>query len=135
MDLDNLFRKYVNMSYDELKEVASSNLVEILPRLSEIVGQDNAIKTLIIIISSCTTADGVLTVKEKEFLQDLLAIEPDRAKDLVKEAHDYKFTDDVIDSMSNELRDRVLTLCLCFFAVDEKISKEEISLMIKLVKR
>ncbi len=129
MSLDSMLQNFVNKDYDEIKEFAEIALSRLMPPLSEALGEDDAAAALCIFIASSTAADGTLTVKEKQLMKEVMGIEPDKAKEFVLKAHDYDTADKFYDACPSEVQSDLMMLCLCFFAVDERISKEEISLL------
>lgn len=133
MSLDDLLQKIVNMEYDEIKNLAQAAVVKVVPLLEKIVGKDNAFGALVVIITSCVGADGNLTPNEKRLMHDVMGVDPNNARNVVQNSCDYDFSNEFFDSCPDEIKQHLLLLCIAFFAVDERISKEEIEFLKRLL--
>ncbi len=133
MNLDELLQRIVNMEYDEIKNIAQTAVVKVVPLLEKMVGKDNAFTALIVIITSCVGADGNLTPNEKRLMQDVMGVEPENARNVVQNTFDYDFANSFFDNCPDEVKQHLLLLCIAFFAVDERISKEEIDFLKRLL--
>lgn len=124
-----MLQNFVNKDYDEIKEFAEIALSKLMPPLCKSLGDDDAVATLCIFISSCVAVDGTLTVKEKQLMEEIMGIKPEQAKEFVLKAYDYDTADKFYDACPSEVQGDLIMLCLSFFAVDERISKEEVGLL------
>lgn len=133
MTMDELLQDFVNKDYDEIKVIAQIAVSKVVPLLKNIYSEDNVYTALIILITSCVAADGNLSANEQRLMRDIMGVEPEEASNLVKNAYDYDFSDKFFDSCSEEVRKHLTLLVLSFLAVDERISKNEIDLLKRLL--
>lgn len=135
-----ILQDYVNLSYDQLYAIAKDEFRKFAYQLNEGFDGDNdhASKALLIFVAAILGADGRLTNLEHRFLNDLLeeefsyedtcsmvsALGDSQARDLVNE---------LIDAMSRDAKTSALTVALCFCAVDETISRDEVAYFAKLM--
>lgn len=126
MTLDELLTKIVNKSYNDLLAYANKALSCIQPELARIVGDETALKAVLLVITTCCAADGVLTPLEKQFLTDLIGIDPSDARRFVADNNDPNFVRNLISVMNYDMKKHCVMLCASCFAVDETISKDEI---------
>lgn len=129
MSLDNMLQNFVNKDYPEIKEFAEIALSKVLPPLCESLGDDDAVAALCIFISSCVAVDGTLTVNEKKLMEEVMGIKPEDAKGFVLKTYDYDTADKFYDACPAEIQGDLIMLCLSFFAVDERISSDEVNLL------
>lgn len=129
MTLDEMLKQVVNKDYEELVAIAKTAIAHLIPPLTKMVSEDYAYKCILVFVASCVAADGALTGLEKKFLNEVLGIAADDSMQFVKAGTDYAFSDAFYDSLDRELRGHLTMLCIACFAVDEKISKDEIALL------
>lgn len=133
LSFEDILQNYVNKSYDELKAMARYEANIVLPALRRSFGKEYAYAALLSVISSCIAADGRFSAKEQQFLYELLNLTPDRARAYVEKTANAGFADEFFDSCSKDEKTHLLKLCICFCAVDERISSDEINLLRRLV--
>lgn len=127
MTLDEFLKKIVNKDYNELLAYANTALSRIQPELARIVGDETALKAVLLVITTCCASDGVLTSLEKQFLTDLIGIDPSDARRFVADNNDPNFVQNLISAMNDDMKKHFIMLCSSCFAVDETISKDEIN--------
>ena len=87
-------------------------------------------------VFSKLTQRGKLTELECKFVSDLFeGVSYEEIKQLVEAHHSaemVQFVDEFVDGFPVEIKSKLLTLCCCFLAVDETISRDEIAFVYKL---
>lgn len=129
MTLDEMLKQVVNKDYEELVAIAQTAITHLIPPLTKMVGEEYAYKSIMVFVASCVAADGALTGLEKKFLADVMGIGASDSMEFVKVGTDYAYSDAFYDSLDRTLRWHLTMLCISCFAVDEKISKDEIALL------
>ena len=109
---DQLMQNYVNASYDTLLGVANNNLDDLMPYFSKYSDDGNGASLLLPFICTALAVDGKFTQLEYRFVKEVTGI----------------------DISYDEIKTSLLSFCLAFLAVDEKISKEENGFISKLLK-
>ena len=136
--LNQLIQKYVDMPYEKLLDLAKFSLAQFLSTVVLKAGSGGASKVCAIMTAACLGADGVLSPLEHKFFNDLLdsddsyeenlefvrALGSDEARELV---------DNLVDSMSAEDKAAAVSFCLCFLAVDETITRDEVAFINRLI--
>ena len=135
---DKLLQDFVNAPYDVLLAVANDSLEKIMPVFNEIAEDGNGAKVVLPFICTALAVDNKFSELEYKFLKDLLGIDKsyDYFKNVVQNYHSaewIKAVDGLIDSCPDDLRNSLLSFCLAFVSVDEKISKEENAFIAKLM--
>lgn len=135
-NLNEFLQDYVNKSYDELLFHARYSLSELVEPLTSIFGTtEDAAQVSLIIISACVGIDGKITGLENKFIGDLTG-NPGDYSDMVANLSGEKareLTDGLVDSLSGDLKSYLTIFCLCFLAVDETISREEVAFIQRLI--
>ncbi len=132
---DQLLQKYVNMPYDELLALAKHSLSLFVDALG---GTTSASKICAVITAACLGADAKLTSLESKFLNDLLDCDDSYAENLnfvqsLGNNEARKLVDDLVDSLSADEKAAAVSFCLCFLAVDETISRDEVAFVDRLI--
>ena len=135
--LNELLQDYVNKSYDELLTLARNSVEEIVCRLSKDGDTEIPAKVCYFLTMACIGADGKLSDLEQRFYRDLLGVNT-TYQDLSHNALDGNdelraLADQMFDASSLELKAPILSFCLCFLAVDETISRDEIAFINRLL--
>ena len=136
MGLNEILQDYVNLSYEELLGVASHAAKTVIPFFNNAVEDGNGAIFTISFIGTCLAADGQLSALEKKFVCDLLGVDAQTVEGLVASINSeiVRIVDEVFDSIpTDEVKSALLSFCLCFLAVDERISREEVALIQKLI--
>ena len=102
---------YVNAPYDVLLAVANDSLAKVMPVFNEIAEDGNGASIVLPFICTALAVDGKFSELEYKFIKDLLEID---------QSYDY-------------FKSALLSFCLAFVSVDEKISKEENAFIAKLM--
>lgn len=131
--LDSLLQDFVNKSYEEIRGAAAYGIDSIIPELKKIFGEELAFTALLSMISSCIAVDGTFSAKEQQLVHEVLGLTPDKAKTLIENSADIDFADKFIDACDLETKMHLVTICLCFFAVDERISSNEVKLLARFI--
>ena len=136
--LDQLLQRYVNMSYDELLGLAKYSLSQFIDTIVDGMGSENASKALALITAACLGADGKLTSLEHQFINDLLDSDDSYAENLsfvqsLGTDDARKLVDNLVDSLSADEKAAAVSFCLCFLAVDETITRDEVAFIDRLI--
>ena len=135
---EKILQDYVNAPYDVLLAVANDALAKIMPVFNEIAEDGNGAGIVLPFICTALAVDGKFTELEYKFIKDLLEIDQsyDYFKTVVQNYYSDEWinaVDGLIDSCPDELKNSLLSFCLAFVSVDEKISKEENAFIAKLM--
>lgn len=133
--LNELLQEMVNKDYNELVALAQRAMVEVMPSCKAVDKDHNGILMLTTLILTAVAADGVLTGLERKMLGEVTGLD-DKAVDTMISMYDSRMVDladHFVDNMGSDVKSHALMLILAFVAVDEKISKEEIRLVHKLL--
>ena len=127
---DKLLQDFVNKSYEELTDFASSLVSPICQGLECVSGDQDAIDFFITVIFSTMAVDGRFTELEYRFLNDVFNL--NRSYDSLKEQVASYYDDEwisianqIVDVVDDDTKTRLITFCLCLASIDEKISREE----------
>ena len=136
--LNELLQKYVNMSYEELLDMAKFSLSQFIGTIMEDGGQDGTAKVLAIMTSACFGADYKFTALENKFLNDLTDSNDSYAENLemvraLGNDEARQFVDDLLDSLTSEEKAAAASFCLCLLAVDETVTRDEIAFFDRLL--
>ena len=135
-----ILQGYVNLSYDQLLAIAKPECRKFAQALlTGFEGDgDTASKALLMFFAVLLGADGRLTRLEHQFLNDML--EGDHEYEdtcemvaALSRSESRELIDNMIDAMPSEYKAAGLTVALCFCAVDETISREEVAFFSKLM--
>ena len=136
MGLNEILQDYVNLSYEELLGVASHAAKTVIPFFNNAVEDGNGAIFTISFIGTCLASDGQLSALEKKFVCDLFGADPETVEGIFASINSeiVRIVDEVFDSIpTDEVKSALLSFCLCFLAVDERISREEVALIQKLI--
>ena len=133
-----LLQKYVDMPYDELLETANQNMAYFIGDIKQKFGPQDGPGFVAVLIGVCLGSDAKLTELENKFLNDVSGAKNSYAENLkfVQEASTEvarKLVEDIVRSLPQKTRAAVCSFCLCFYAVDETVSKEEIAFLERLL--
>jgi uncharacterized tellurite resistance protein B-like protein len=132
---DRLLQEYAAMSYEELLTFAKRCLGELSEELAAPGREDTAALSL---FAACMGADGKLSRPEHTFISDLTdtlrgyedtlalirGLSPDRCR---------RVADSLADSLPPAKKAALISLCICFMAVDHTVSEDEAEFIRKLM--
>lgn len=130
-----IMQKYVNSDYDTLVELAQKALVNLLPACKAVDEDNDGLFMATSIILAAIGADGVLTGLEKKMLADALGQDEATIQKFIG-LYDSRMADLVnhfADNTNDNIKADVMMLVTAVAAVDEKISREETSLIKKIL--
>lgn len=138
-NFNEILQDYVNLDYEQLVAIGKGELSKMARSLSNYFDDtDYAAKALLMFTGVILGMDGKLSMLECRYLNELLDAEHsyDETCDMVscfttQEARDL--VDNLIDAMDTDAKASALTVALCFCAVDETISREEVAYFKKLM--
>ena len=137
MELKEVLQQYVDASYEELvKEVAYSG-AKLIARLKELgLSDKNALTAVYGYIVTAVSADGKVTEKEFQFLQEALNYTREELNEVIELGSDPEFIevmDRLFDSHDKEVCVQTLNIVCCLVAIDETINRDEIAFIEKLL--
>ena len=138
-NFNELLQDYVNLDYEQLVAIGKGELSKMARSLRNYFDDtDYAAKALLMFTGVILGMDGKLSMLECRYLNELLDADHsyDETCDMVscfatQEARDL--VDNLIDEMDTDAKASALTVALCFCAVDETISREEVAYFKKLM--
>ncbi len=136
---EQIFQSYVNKDYNQLFQSASASYNKVFGIFNAVYEDGRkAVESLLALVFTSVCADGQLTPKEGEFLNEIAQTNytHDQLMQIVKghgNATAYAKADGIFDSMPEGIKAELLNLCLCVCAIDERISPEEVAFVTQLV--
>ena len=137
MTLNQILQDFVNEPYENLVSMAKSAIGELTPIFNEIAKDGNGAKFVVPFFATSLAVDGRLSELEYKFVCDIFG---DMSYNDVKALVESHYSDDMIalidglaDSCPVELKSKLVTLCCCFLAVDETISRDEVAFVKRLL--
>lgn len=135
--LQELLKDYVNKPYEELLDLARNSVYDISDRLSKDGDTEIPAQVCFCLTMACIGADGQLSELERRFYKDLLGVnttyESLSRNALESNAELATLADRMFDASGVELKASILSFCLCFLAVDETITRDEIAFINRLL--
>lgn len=139
---ETLLQNYVNMSYDDLVDMANENLHDLFPALEKFFedfpGEDPTTQIVVMLLANCLGADNKLTALECKFVNEILQANHsyDTLEGLIamhcnNDAEEV--LDNLVDSLDSSATSNLLSFCLCLLAVDETISRDEVAFFTRLM--
>ena len=136
MDLKQILQDFVNEPYEHLVDMARQAFADIKSTFEEAAPGVDTSQLIVSLFATSLAVDGKLTELEVKFVTDLFnGVTYDDVKQLVEAHHSAEmvaFIDEFVDGCPIEIKSKLLTLCCCFLAVDETISRDEIAFIYKL---
>lgn len=124
-----LMQQYVNLDYDALLNLARNSLVKSLPALEKVLpNQENGtVFTVTFILLGAVGADGTLSVKERQFIKDLLNLDDDALNNIVKlyTGKEQDAVRGIVKMVDADSKIEIINLCACIVACDETITGDE----------
>lgn len=136
---EELMQSYVNRDYKELLEIAKHSFAEIRPYLATTANEieDASVsKLLVAIIGTCIGTDDQLTPLEISFVKDITGQDADFTSEIASYYNDEAsrdFVDALFDNCPRDIKPAFFAFCVSFLAVDERISREEVSFIRRLL--
>lgn len=136
--LNEIMQDYVNLPYSDLLAIANRSLSELFSALEKNVSSEQTrTNAVVMLIASCIGVDGRFSELEYKFICDVLGKNHDynTLKDMAAglgNSEGRDIIDEFLDSCS-EIKKPALVFCLCFLAVDETITREEVAFLNKLL--
>ncbi len=137
--LNELLQNKVDCSYAELVQDAKVRLARILPEFKALLGDNrSAVLLAFKMVATVIGVDSRLTPLEHQFVNEVfntdfsldeLANEATAGTSSIKREQ----LDEILDTMSTELKSCALLFCIDFMAVDKAISRDEVSYIVKLI--
>lgn len=129
-----LLQEMVNESYENLVSCAKELMAELIPIFDEALGEGKGSQCIVHIFATCLAVDGKLTAKEYQFVKDIYRnqVTDQDIEDLASSHYSYDIMEEVnkiVDACDHHTKASLLTLCTCFLAVDETISREEVAFL------
>ena len=135
MGLQETLQNMVNKDYDDLLSVAKSAIGDVLPYCQKVDSDNNGVIMLVSVLMAAVAADGVLSGLEKKFIKDLTGLEEDTVLSLASTSPEKNanLVDRFADALDAEGKAAVCVLVSAIMACDEKISREETKLLLKII--
>ena len=135
---DQLMQNYVNAPYSVLLATANDALSQIMPIFNDIAKDGNGASVVLPFICTAIAVDGHFTELEYRFIKDVTGVNYsyDEFKNIIQDYYTSEWVnaiDHLADSCPENIKTALLTFCLTFVAVDEKISREENAFIAKLM--
>lgn len=134
-----LLQNYVNLSYAELVAIGRKQWVALAPSLRARCSDSDVFNVIVWgILGSTVAVDQKVSSLECSFINDVLGTNL-TMQSLLNVATQFNTpaarttTDNLIDSISDEEKTALCTLCLCLLAVDQTITREEVAFIQRLV--
>ena len=133
-----LMQNYVNADYDVLLGVANNMLNDLMPFFAKYADDGNGASVVLPFICTALAVDGKVSELEYRFVKDVTGIDVpyDEFKGFVQQFYSDAWVeraDKLADACPQEIKTSLLSFCLAFLAIDEKISKEENGFISKLL--
>lgn len=142
MTFEGLMQKMVDLSYDERLAVARHNFFKLCSTLPCFFGDDQATasQAILVLVTASLGADGVLTEEECRFFNNLMGSNHSRETLLntvtnFDYAESVEVVEELADTVDEDTRTSLLTLCLCFLAADRSITPGESDLIERLMRK
>jgi hypothetical protein len=136
MDIKQILQDFVNEPYENLVNMARAAFADIKSTFEEVAPGVEASTLLVALFATSLAVDGKLTELECKFVSELFdGVTYEETKQLVEAHHSaemVQFIDEFVDGCPLEIKSKLLTLCCCFLAVDETISRDEVAFVYKL---
>ena len=133
--LKEMMQDIVNKDYDELLYFAQRAMVDVMPECKAVDPDNDGVLMLTSLILTAVAADGTLTALEKKLLHDVTGLDDAAISKMIAmyDSRMVDLADTFVDNMGSQTKAHALALILAFAAVDEKISRDEIRLINKLM--
>lgn len=127
---EKVMQEYVNAPYPVLLSVAQESLDVLMPAFATIAPDGNGASVVLPFICVTLAVDDKFTELEYYFIRDITGI--DKSYDEFMEMIQGYYTTEWLEAINNlfdscpeELQYPLLSFCVAFAAVDERISREE----------
>ena len=137
MELKEILQQYVDSSYEELVQEVAYSGAKLIARLKELgVTDENALTAVYGYIVTAISADGKVTEKEFQFLQEALNYTREELNAVIELGSDPEFIeamDSLFDYHDKEVCVQTINIVCCLVAIDETINRDEIAFIEKLL--
>ncbi len=132
-----LMQKYVNLEYNDLLAIGKRALGEAYPALKNLLPdqKDSVVYVVLTILLGAVGADGTLSVKERQFMKDLLDLTDDAIDNFIKlyTGKEEETVRSIVKLVDADTKINVITIVTCIVACDETITADELSFVESLL--
>ncbi len=134
MSFNEMLQDFVNKDRDELVYIAKRAMGELLPYCKKVDPDNEGFFMLTSIILTAIGADGTLTVKEREFMREVLEQDDETISRFIKiyDKAMFETVDKFADALGDDVKAHVLMLVISIASADETICKEETAFIRKI---
>ncbi len=127
MDFNQMLQDFVNKERDELVYIAKRAMGELLPYCKQVDPDNDGFFMLTAIILTAIGADGTLSIKEREFLREVLEQDDETISRFIKiyDKAMFETVDKFADTLGGDAKAHALMLIMSVASSDETICKEE----------
>ena len=136
MKLNELLKREVNKSYDELLYIAKCAMVDLLPLCKALDAENGGVVMLLNVILTAVASDGKLSSLETKFVADLIGIDKDKLMKMLGSAikpEAMDLTDKFADSLNQDGKASVVALIVAVIACDGRVTPEENAFLRKVI--
>jgi hypothetical protein len=138
MNLKEILEEFVEKDYDELMDIFRISYLSFLKTLEKDYHfPTNMANTYAIdLIAASIAADGELAENEITFLKDTFSLKDDQIQKLFdrgKKPYVVNGIEHMLMILSTDVKEYAITLCLSIIAIDEKITREEVAFIERLL--
>ena len=132
-------KKIAHLPYEELLALANVSLKTASSAFSDhLGGPDIVAKFMLLLTSTSLCADQTITPQETKFVNDLLGSDTDYETmcgqlEAMNTEESRLLVDIGAGTLDPNSKDALIDLCLCFLAVDERITRSEVKFVRKLM--
>lgn len=137
-EFEKMCKAYETLTYDERADILAQDAEVILPAIEEVTGGTHSFE--ILVLAACA-ADGHLDVEEYSLYKDATGMEMsfDEVRDELKTMKTSELmaaADEVVDGFGDldmEIKESMVSFCLCLCSADGRIGLRERSFIKKLI--
>ena len=129
-----MLQDYVNADRATLLAIAQKSAAALIPVCKELDKENNGVFLLTQFVIAAMGADGILTIKEKEFIAEALYIDTETVSKFTKlySPKVFDFVNEAADKLGGDIKRNIVALTLCICACDEEITRTETEFIVKL---
>ena len=138
MNLKEILEEFIEKDYDELMDIFRISYLSFLETLEKKYHfPTNMVNTYAIdLIAASIAADGELAENEITFLKDTFSLKDDQIQKLFergKKPYVVNGIEHMLMIVFSDVKEYAITLCLSIIAIDEKITREEVAFIERLL--
>ena len=138
MNLKEILEEFIEKDYDELMDIFRISYLSFLETLEKNYHFPiNMVNTYAIdLIAASIAADGELAENEITFLKDTFSLKDDQIQKLFergKKPYVVNGIEHMLMIVFSDVKEYAITLCLSIIAIDEKITREEVAFIERLL--